>query len=172
METLALHWDGTVWSVVATPNVGSGDKALEGVSCTAVSTCVAVGEHDESSTVRPLLLRWDGAVWSTMAEPTLGPEPHTLTGVSCLAGDDCVAVGVTNGPPDSTLILRWDGVLWSQVPSPNPGAVDNVLSAVWCSAPGRCTAVGLSFDFSSQPTLIVQSVPVAAPAPLGPTYTG
>ncbi len=42
--TLAQHWDGTAWSIVATPNpAGQSENQLKGVSCIALSSCIAVG---------------------------------------------------------------------------------------------------------------------------------
>ena len=39
-KTVWMHWDGTRWSVVASPNVGSGDNTLRGVIAPAGTTDV------------------------------------------------------------------------------------------------------------------------------------
>ena len=43
-QTLVLSWDGTIWSVVESPNIGNEDNELYSVSCVTSSWCVAVGE--------------------------------------------------------------------------------------------------------------------------------
>jgi hypothetical protein len=41
--TLAEVWNGTSWSVQGTPNPAATSNALDGVSCVAAGSCVAVG---------------------------------------------------------------------------------------------------------------------------------
>jgi hypothetical protein len=41
-KTLIESWDGTIWSIVPSPNKGDGG-ALSDVSCTSSARCVAVG---------------------------------------------------------------------------------------------------------------------------------
>jgi hypothetical protein len=50
-QTLAEHWNGTAWSIVATP---TGTSVLLGVACVATSDCWAVGAGDSS------IEHWDG----------------------------------------------------------------------------------------------------------------
>jgi hypothetical protein len=46
----AEGWNGTTWTVQTTPSpAGTDDSPLNGVSCTAASTCTAVGEYQDSS---------------------------------------------------------------------------------------------------------------------------
>jgi hypothetical protein len=42
-RTLTEHRDGTRWSVIASPNVGTGDNELFGVTALKLGTVVAVG---------------------------------------------------------------------------------------------------------------------------------
>jgi hypothetical protein len=50
-RTLIESWNGTSWSVVSSPNIGSATSpnSLEGVSCTSATACTAVGVHYASS---------------------------------------------------------------------------------------------------------------------------
>jgi hypothetical protein len=41
--TLAQHWDGTAWSIQATPNPGSVANTLSAVACPSTTSCVAAG---------------------------------------------------------------------------------------------------------------------------------
>jgi hypothetical protein len=64
-------WDGTSWSVAASPNLSLGDF-LEGVSCTSTSFCVSVGVYYNQATSSDQTLV--GTVSGTV--PT---HPHTFT---------------------------------------------------------------------------------------------
>ena len=46
-ETLIEHWDGAAWTVVPSPNVGTGDNDLYGVAAlaTSISSAWAVGDY-------------------------------------------------------------------------------------------------------------------------------
>jgi hypothetical protein len=69
-RTLALHWDGTAWSKVKTPNVGSYDNGLSGVSAVSSTDAWAVGIHDtKTGAARTLILHWDGTAWSKVKTP-------------------------------------------------------------------------------------------------------
>ncbi len=66
----ALHWNGTKWSLVKTPNPsGSGKGAtneLNSVRCTTSANCWAVGEQHRSTQTDTVneILHWNGAKWS------------------------------------------------------------------------------------------------------------
>jgi hypothetical protein len=48
--TLAEQWNGTSWSMLATPNPpGSIASYLSGVSCPTSQTCTAVGYYENTS---------------------------------------------------------------------------------------------------------------------------
>jgi hypothetical protein len=45
-KTLAEHWNGTTWSIQATPNPsGTTTASLYGVSCPSGAGCTAVGSY-------------------------------------------------------------------------------------------------------------------------------
>jgi hypothetical protein len=47
--TLAEQWNGTTWTVEVTPSpAGADESPLNSVSCTAASTCTAVGEYQNT----------------------------------------------------------------------------------------------------------------------------
>jgi hypothetical protein len=53
-------WDGTSWSIVASPNEGTGDNALRDASCVSVSSCMAVGWYDDTGHIyEPLIESWN-----------------------------------------------------------------------------------------------------------------
>ncbi len=55
--TLALQWNGSSWSIVAdTPNQGTVQSTLAGVSCVTNWACVAVGKYGSSGTTAALAM--------------------------------------------------------------------------------------------------------------------
>jgi hypothetical protein len=144
--TLALAWNGTAWTVMATPNPGgAADSVLFSVSCTARDACTAVGAYAGPAGTEPLVESWNGSSWRIQRAPTVASSLATeLTGVSCTAPSACLAVGwystdIAQGLMDEV----WNGSSWkpSVLPSPSQ-AVESVLEGVSCSAADDCTAVG------------------------------
>ena len=63
-RTLVESWNGTAWSVVASPSPSVA--FLYGVSCPSARSCKAVGEYaNNSGAVRTLVESWNGTAWST-----------------------------------------------------------------------------------------------------------
>jgi hypothetical protein len=91
-----MVWDGSVWSIVASPNAGTSVDELNSVSCVSASDCVAVGRTDTGSANETLVMVWDGSVWSIVSSPNAGTSVDELNSVSCVSTSDCVAVGYTN----------------------------------------------------------------------------
>ena len=60
--TLAERWNGTSWSLQATPNPSQGGGELLSVSCASASACTATGNSTNSSGVSvTLAAQWNGA---------------------------------------------------------------------------------------------------------------
>jgi hypothetical protein len=71
-ETLAEHWNGTKWSIVASPSPGANVSELAGVSCWSARHCFAVGAASASNQTT-LTERWDGTKWAVVASPNPTP---------------------------------------------------------------------------------------------------
>ena len=113
------------WSLVPSPNRGTGGNILGGVSCVSAGACTAVGGYTSSSGGgRALVESWNGATWSAVPSPDGGAFGDGLDGVSCVSAAVCTAVGgyAAKGGTDRTLIESWNGAHWSVVPSPSRGA--------------------------------------------------
>ena len=159
-QTLIESWNGSVWSIVPSPNTSPDQvNLLRGVSCSSPSACTALGSYEPSSGFDQTLIEsWNGSAWSIVTSPNTSPtQNNELFGVSCSSPSACTAVGYyvfASGDQvsDQTLIESWNGSAWSIVPSPNASQV-NLLLGVSCSSSSACTAVG---DNSSQQTLIVR----------------
>ncbi len=120
-KTLTLHWDGSTWAVVPSPNVGSMDNFLFGVSGSG-NDAWAVGAYstlDQGFLVgRSLTLHWDGSAWTVVPSPNPGFWGNDLQAVIG-SGNDVWAVGDYSTGFGRTLTLHWDQSTWSHVPSPN-----------------------------------------------------
>ena len=124
VETLVMVWDGSVWSIVSSPNAGSFDE-LRSVSCVSASDCVAVGFTNTGSATETLVMVWDGSVWSIVSSPNAGTSDDALLSVSCVSASDCVAVGYTNtGNAFETLVISLTG---PEPASPTTVAPDQVV---------------------------------------------
>ncbi len=175
--TLAMVWDGSAWSVVSSPNPGTGfvGNKLNSVTCLSASSCVAVGSTSQGGLGQTLVMSWDGSTWSVVSSPNASGTNDELRSVSCASASDCVAVGYTRTTPVSTLVMAWNGTAWSIVSSPNVGTEGDYLNSAACVSATECVAVGYStFNGYSTKTL-VQSltlyVPPTTTTAVAPTTT-
>jgi len=133
-DTLTEHWNGTRWSVVPSPNVGSSSNVLVGVARVPGSTLIwAVGYtqdiHGKAST---LTEQWDGTSWNVIPSPNVGLGDAVLQKVTAISASDIWAVGYYT-PSINTqqaLIEHWDGTSWNIVPAPNIGSGSNALVGI------------------------------------------
>jgi hypothetical protein len=152
---LIEHWDGTAWSVVASPVVADGSAFLHGVAASD-GTVWAVGEDDDPvNGGRPLVEEYHDGTWKTVSLPRAGSNWTSLWGVT--AHDDAVwAVGTFVDPAsgnNETLVLRGGDGGWHVVNAPNPGSGSNILGGV-AAVGGSVWAVGVYDTGGSNMTLI------------------
>ncbi len=141
-QTLIETWNGTAWSVTSSPNEGSGDNHLNGVSCTSSTNCVAVGDYINASHLYQTLAEtWNGTIWSVTPSPSPGSYSNTLANVSCTSATSCLADGgsISSGV-GQTLVETWNGTIWSVIASPNPGP--GAGAGVSCTSSTNCVVVG------------------------------
>jgi hypothetical protein len=139
-RTLAEAWNGTSWTIEATPTPGSGGH-LDSVSCTSPTSCIAGG----LSGLGQLAERWNGSAWTVMTQTEL-PDAD-LGGVSCTRATSCTAVGIqlVSGPTSSvwrTLAEHWNGSTWTVQTTPDPAGNQDTLDAVSCLSTSSCVSVG------------------------------
>jgi len=107
-RNLILHWDGTSWSQVASPNPLFDDQ-LDGVAATSAGSAVAVGTGQAAAkgvVTSAVTLRWDGTAWAPAPSLQKGGTPITLTGVAAIAPTEAWAVGSFGPTPDQTLAFH------------------------------------------------------------------
>jgi hypothetical protein len=140
-QTLVLHWDGTAWTVVPSPNRGTTDNKLYGVAAVSANDAWAVGFGSSET----LVAHWNGSVWTAVP----GTGPGALFGITAVSANDVWAVG---GSSSGTLVEHWNGTAWSVVPSPSPGERSYLLAVAATSA-NDVWAVG-EYTSSGRQTLV------------------
>jgi hypothetical protein len=154
-ETLSEHWNGSAWTLVETPNVGTNGDWLNGVAAVSSSEAWAVGYtagDPATYTSTTLAEHWTGSAWSVVPSPNPSKDPlygaNQLYDVRAFAPDDVWAAGwqwtqIGSAP----LIEHWDGRAWKESPTPDDEyrefqALDGTSSTdIW--------AVGHAFTFSN-----------------------
>ena len=133
ITTSAMHWDGTNWKRVATPNVGEGTNKLNAVLALAPNDVWAVGfstpvAPPKQAATLTLIEHFDGTSWAVVPSPNVGPnganQSNRLLGLAAISADDIWAFGSYFAADGSghqmTLLLHWDGNSWAVASSPRP----------------------------------------------------
>lgn len=147
-QTTALQCGS--WSVVASPNVSTGDTALGAVAAVSANDIWAAGQAlNDGGPDQPLVEHWDGSAWSVV---TL---PHTslsgaLYGITA-SSENAWAVGDLGSPtaPMKNLVTEKDDARWSIVSNAQANTQDNQLFAVTAANNDDLWAVGNVLDPSS-----------------------
>jgi hypothetical protein len=158
----ALRWNGSKWVKVTISGpagtTADGDiSELDGLGCSSVSNCWAVGSYGDFSTQTYLdaAFHWNGKKWSLATAPnpdgTGSGANNDLVAANCTSATSCWAVGSYGSVTGDTgivlnLALHWNGKKWTQVKTPEPGGTANgdqdELLSIRCASARRCVAVG------------------------------
>jgi hypothetical protein len=156
--TLVLHWNGTAWSVVPSPNpalasVNGAQQVLHGVAAISASDVWAVGNTIDTASGsflpdKTMTLHFNGQTWSVVRSPD-HPAEDVLAAVTAVSATDVWAVGNFVERTSTTTIARslslhWNGTAWSTVPTPNggTGSGDTLLNGVSALGSGEVWAAG------------------------------
>ena len=165
---MAMHWNGTAWSVSSSfAGALSGQLGI-GVADINPTDAYAIGGHLGSAHTG-LVAQWNGTTWArlTVPLPSNNNLRSDLNAVSADSPGDVWIVGtymLEVNPSDfaeETYSLHWNGSSWSIVPMPlEPGTNPNfeyVLNSVKANSPTDVWAVGEAVNvgvFGSATTLI------------------
>lgn len=145
----------TVWSVVHSPNVTTGEFANNtflGVTALSDKDVWAVGFESATgadlSGERPLAEHWNGSAWSVSLA---GTQNALLNAVAAASSNDVWAVGYVlvdqASANTASLVEHWNGTTWSVVNVPVPaGTVSSKLLAVTALSATNAWAVGTFSD--------------------------
>jgi hypothetical protein len=124
-KPLTEHWDGSSWSIVATPAVPGRDGQLSAVAVIDKADAWAVGSYvigDGASTdPQTLTEHWDGRAWAVVPSPNQAGVESSLHAIVATNSRD-VWAGGRKGTflPQAPLLLHWDGASWSTVSGAPP----------------------------------------------------
>jgi hypothetical protein len=110
-QTLIERWDGTSWSVVPSPDAGTGNNTLGAVVALSAASAWAVGQQ---SSGLALIEHWDGTSWSIAPSP---PDLANLAGLTAVPGTS--ELWASGGTGSGTATWHFNGASWSVVPSPS-----------------------------------------------------
>jgi hypothetical protein len=149
-DTLAMHWDGSQWSAVQTPNpwpecqdgdILWGGNSLEAVSAVSATDVWAVGS--ECYSANTIVEHWNGSAWSLMPAPRRKDgfdSTAALSGVAAISPTNVWAVGSKGSEGIETLVEHYDGATWSEVTA--AGGSSGELASVSATGPNDVWAVG------------------------------
>jgi hypothetical protein len=127
-STLVERWNGTAWSVVPSPSVGTYSNALNGVAAVLSNEVWAVGGYsDGPGTSQTLIERWDGSAWSSVRSPNGGTNDQ-LDGVTALSSGEAWALGSNN------LFVQYNDPCLTPTPTP-PAATPTICPIQFTDVP-------------------------------------
>jgi hypothetical protein len=103
--TVIEHWDGTSWTIVASPDVAPSVSSnfLTGIAAVSATDIWAVGYYVDSTGAHTLTEHWDGTSWSIIPSPDGTGGSSILSGVAVTSTGTVTAVGNSGANP---LILQ------------------------------------------------------------------
>ena len=149
-RNVSAHWDGTAWSIVATPNLEDGmppDNQLLGVTAIAPDDAWAVGWENNLQGLNiqeTIAMHWDGSAWTIVTTPNPNTSGSELLAVASFSSTDVWAVGESKDfdtGSQTSLTMRWNGASWTVVPSPS-GFFTTVLHGAATVPGGTAWGVG------------------------------
>jgi hypothetical protein len=125
LQTVTKHWDGADWNEVPSPNVGTGDSYLRGVTAISPTDAWAVGGYGpRTGTKQTLILHWDGAAWSVVPSPNVEGQSNRFFSIEAISANDLWAVGTYNSASTGTLVERYNNPCTVATPTESPAATN------------------------------------------------
>jgi hypothetical protein len=98
-----LHWNGTAWSLVKTPNRGGEGSLLNGITALGADDIWAVGQTQSlNGAIKPLTEQFNDSTWSLVASPAPGSTSRlpddSLAGAAGPGGGLVLAAGARDIP--------------------------------------------------------------------------
>jgi hypothetical protein len=135
VTTFALHWNGSAWHRVGTPDPSAAFNFLLSVDGTGPDDVWAVGSTFRTTGTggrwETLAIHWDGEAWSRVPSPSPGSSDNDLEDVLVsTSGTWAVGQYSNGGVSDRTpLVMRWNGEAWTQVDGPDLRAQFGAIAA-------------------------------------------
>ena len=155
-QTLVEHWDGSTWSVVPSPSVGTNSNTLTSVAAVSPTDVWAAGYYFDGNTRTTLMEHYDGTSWTVVPSPDPGSESNSLLGLTAVSSSNVWAVGFTNdGNGYNALIEHYDGASWTAKTAPaDPGSPEDVLAGISSDGASDVYAFGYHIVGTKYETLV------------------
>jgi hypothetical protein len=153
--TLAMHYNGTAWSIVTTANTAE-PTGLSGVTAISATNAWAVGNgfnnvHDTSASVanKAVIEHWNGTAWSIVASPA---GLISVDRISAASATDIWASGqaplqtVGGIPAPVARTLHWNGTAWSVMPGPTGSDPNTEVTGLSALPSGEAWTAGAIFS--------------------------
>ncbi|HET9222331.1 MAG TPA: Calx-beta domain-containing protein, partial [Roseiflexaceae bacterium] len=148
------HWNGTQWSMVATPD---NEISLYAVAASGSNDVWAVGSN---TSLQPDIIHWGGSQWLRATLPQLELSDNVLLGVTALGPNDVWAVGRST---DAAIALHWDGAAWRDASPPrSPLGYEQFRAVAALSTTNVWTAGQLYLGSDQGKTLVKRYAPTVA----------
>jgi hypothetical protein len=163
-QTLVLHWNGSVWSIVPSPSPGASYNALRDITALAPNDVWAVGYSNDDIQLPDYTLteHWDGMAWSVIASPNSQRRDTSLWGVAARAG---VVWAVGKGENKYDNAQPWDTFVLRQLcdsGTPTPTGTAGASTA---------TSTATTTSVATTPSTTTTSVPTASATACTITFT-
>lgn len=171
----AGKWHQAVELRMPTGAAANPQAQLLSVTCTAVGSCVAVGQYENagfanlSFTAKESAGSWHRASTFTVVPSNAAPHPQVeLRSVTCLKTGSCVAVGgyldkAGGGASLAAVMLSGKWTAAGEISPPKNALSGGVLStqvtSVSCTSGGYCAAVGYYENTGSQWNAMAATTP-------------
>jgi len=166
--TLAMHYNGTAWSIVKTANTAE-PTGLNGVTAISANNAWAVGNgfnnvHDVTASVanKAVIEHWNGTAWSIVASPA---GLISVDRISAASATDIWASGqaprqtIAGTPVPVARTLHWNGTAWSAMPGPTASDPNTAVTGLSALPLGEAWAVGATFSATAAAAFIAHHTP-------------
>ena len=168
-QTLILHYDGTSWAVITSPNASTSHNYLFSIDSASANDVWTAGYYYDlgTSKFRTLTEHWNGTAWSVVPIPS-GTDNNYLYGIAVVSSTDVSAVGYheENGT-NKTLAERYNPCAGTPTPTSGPRHTDTPTS----SPTNTATRLPTQTPGGPTATPIPTNTPTSTSTPAPPTAT-
>ena len=133
-QMLAMHWDGTRWTLMRLTDSGFADSEFRDVVAFSPTDVWAVGDEkpQPTSNYRPLIAHWDGTTWTETAG--VGPANASLTTIAGHSSRDLWVTGLTTH--QTSTVEHFNGTRWTVQTLATPDLNDALVVQDLTAIPG------------------------------------
>ena len=91
--TFIQRFSAGTWEIEPSPNRAATDNHLWGVSCPSATSCVTIGQSQNTARAWTFVATYAAGVWTQTPSPSKGGTFNFQYGLSCRNADHCVSGG-------------------------------------------------------------------------------